>query len=412
MTNYHYQDKELWVENIPLSKIANEVKTPCYVYSKQALSNRWQAFDRAFASHPHTICYAVKANSSLAILHQLAKLGSGFDIVSGGELARVLKAGGSPEKIVFSGIGKTPDELSEALTHNIFCFNIESRSELIQLNKIAQHLNLRAKIALRINPDIDAQSHPYISTGLKENKFGIPATQAIELYQYANTLPHIEIRGIACHVGSQLLNLKPIIEATQFLLKLIDQLSALSISLTHIDVGGGLGVPYQNEKPPSVDEYAQAILNLCRDRDLNIIIEPGRAIVADAGILLTRVLYLKQTEYKHFCIVDCAMNDLIRPALYNAWHNILPTKQSSQKPQLFDVVGPICESGDFLGKDRELAVQEGDLLAIMTSGAYGFSNSSNYNTRMRPAEVLVFNNEYKVIRERETFTYLTSLEHF
>lgn len=414
MNNYFvYQQEQLYAEGVSLLNIAQTVKTPCYVYSTRGVLTQWRAFDQALGHFPHTICYAVKANSNLAILQALAKLGSGFDIVSIGELERVLLAGGKASNIVFSGVGKRPDELARALKENIRCFNIESESEMLQLHKIAQHLNKKAPIALRINPNIDANSHPYISTGGKDNKFGIASDEAVALYQTASTLPHFDIQGIACHVGSQLMSLEPILLSAQHLLSLAQQLKALGIHLRHIDVGGGLGVCYQHETPPSITSYADALINLCQDSKFSLIIEPGRSIVAEAGVLLTQVLYLKRANHKNFCIVDCAMNDLIRPALYNAWHNILPLTQSSQHtPTMYDIVGPVCESSDFLAKDRTLNIQEGDYLAIMTTGAYGFANSSNYNSRPRPAEVLVSDERYQIVRERETLAVLTELEHF
>jgi diaminopimelate decarboxylase len=411
MNHFEYHDKELMAENVSIRDIVQSIDTPCYIYSYHALTSAWQAFEAALGSYPHKICYAVKANSNLAILNAFANLSSGFDIVSGGELQRVIAAGGKSEHVVFSGVGKTANEMQAALLQNIFCFNIESQSELATLNKVAKNLNRKAKIAVRVNPDIDAMSHPYISTGLKESKFGIDIEEALALYQYAQTLSHITIKGIACHIGSQLTQLSPFIEALQRLLGLHDALKSMGIVLSHIDVGGGLGVRYENEMPPSPHEYANALTALLKDTGLMLLIEPGRALVAKAGILVTKVLYLKKSGTKHFCIVDCAMNDFMRPALYDAWQAISPvTLSSSETSLLYDIVGPVCESGDFLGKSRFLTVKENDLLVIQDTGAYGFAMSSNYNSRPRAAEVMVKDKEFKIVRARENTEELWARE--
>ncbi|MFI4938136.1 MAG: diaminopimelate decarboxylase [Candidatus Berkiellales bacterium] len=409
MDHLNYHQNELWVEDIPLSKIISEVQTPCYVYSHRTLTEGMQSFANAFQSHPHMICYAVKANGNLAILNTFAKLGSGFDIVSGGELSRVIAAGGNSQKVVFSGVGKTEEEIAFALKQHIFCFNVESKSELTLINQIAAHQNCKAPIALRVNPDVDPKSHPYISTGLKENKFGIPFEEALNLYQIAQTLPHLTIKGIACHIGSQLTSLAPMSDATQRLLYLIEALKEHGVLLNHIDVGGGLGVRYRDETPPSIIEYADAIKKLVPS-SLKLLLEPGRILTAHAGILLTKVLTLKSSGAKNFCIVDSGMNDLLRPALYHAWHDIIAVKQNASHPIIYDVVGPICESSDFLGKDRSLAIQSGDYLAILSVGAYGFSLSSNYPSRPRACEVMVKGNAFKIIRARETIEQLINQE--
>lgn len=411
MHHFDYSEGELKAEGVSLSHIAKVAQTPCYVYSQSAICSAWQAFSDALRPYPHQICYAVKANSHLAVLNTLAKLQSGFDIVSGGELERVIAAKGNPRQVVFSGVGKTEPEMEQALANHIFCFNVESHAELVTLNRIAKKMGNKAPIALRVNPDIDPMSHPYISTGLKESKFGIPFDEALALYQQAQSLSHIEIKGIACHIGSQITKLPPFIEALSRLLRLHQTLRDKGIHLSHVDIGGGLGVCYENETPPTPLEYARALTALLKDSGLTLLIEPGRAIVAKAGVLLTKVLYLKQSHHKNYCIVDCAMNDFMRPSLYDAWQAISPVRPRNQDTSMvYDVVGPVCESGDFLGKDRSLAVMQNDLLVIHDTGAYGFAMSSNYNTRPRAAEVMVKDGEFKIIRQRELLSDLMAKE--
>ena len=412
MDYFNYRENgRLGVESCDLSQLAAEYGTPLYVYSRATLERHWHAFDNAAGEVPHLICYAVKANSNIAVLNLLARLGSGFDIVSGGELARVLAAGGDASKVVFSGVAKTEAEMRFALEQEILCFNLESEPELARLNRVAGELGKRARISVRVNPDIDAGTHPYISTGLKENKFGVPIERAIALYQQAATLPHIDIVGIDCHIGSQLTEIEPFLEAMDRLLALIDRLAADGIHIHHLDVGGGLGVNYSDENPPHPEQYAAALKAKLAGRDLQLIFEPGRAIVANAGVLVTQVEYLKEGEDRHFAIVDAAMNDLIRPSLYGAWMNIIPADRSLERPlRRYDVVGPVCETGDFLGKDRELGVAQGDLLVVRSAGAYGFVMASNYNTRPRAAEVLVDGDQAHLIREREPLADLWRLE--
>jgi diaminopimelate decarboxylase len=413
MDYFQYQDGQLCAEDVPVSQIAEQFGTPCYVYSRATIERHWHAFDRAAGNHKHLICYAVKANSNLGVLSVLAKLGSGFDIVSGGELARVIEAGGDPTKVVFSGVGKTPQEIRDALNCNIKCFNVESPAELARINDVAKELGKQAPISIRVNPDVDAKTHPYISTGLKANKFGISHEQAIEIYQLAASYEHLNIVGMDCHIGSQLTNVAPFVDALDRLLLMIDQLAGLGIHIEHLDVGGGLGVTYLEETPPSPDTYVEALMTRMRQRpELTLIFEPGRAIMANAGILLTKVEFIKQGEEKNFAIVDAAMNDLIRPALYSAWQNIIPADNQLERPKaLYDVVGPICETGDFLGKDRELAIQAEDLLVVRSAGAYGFVMASNYNSRCRPAEVLVDKSQVHLVREREKQKDLWKGEH-
>lgn len=407
MPHFHYKNNELFIENTSAKQIAEAFGTPCYVYSRTALEQHWREFSLAFKSHSHLICYAVKANHNLAVLNVLARLGSGFDIVSLGELERVIAAGGSPQKIVFSGVGKQVAEITRALELGIYCFNVESRAELFRIQQIAQALNTIAPIALRINPDVDPKTHPYIATGLKDNKFGIDIAQAIPIYLEAKNLTHIEIKGLAYHIGSQLTELEPFVAALERVLPIIDELKNHGIVLQHLDVGGGLGVRYHDETPPTVNDYVTALLKKLAGCRLPILLEPGRAIAADTGILLTRIEYLKSTANKHFAIVDAAMNDLMRPALYNAWHNIIPvTQQSNQPDQYYDIVGPVCETGDWLGKERLLNISAGDLLAICSVGAYGFILSSNYNSRPRPPEVMVQNDQAFLVRPREVLTEL------
>ncbi|ENQ1532923.1 diaminopimelate decarboxylase [Vibrio parahaemolyticus] len=412
MDYFNYQDDgQLWAEDVPLQALAEQYGTPLYVYSRATLERHWKAFDSAVGQHPHLVCYAVKANSNLGVLNALARLGSGFDIVSGGELERVIAAGGDAKKVVFSGVGKTPAEMKRALELGIKCFNVESESELERLNKVAGELGVIAPISLRINPDVDAKTHPYISTGLRDNKFGIAFDRAPEVYQFAQSLPNLNVQGIDCHIGSQLTSIDPFIDATDRLLALIDDLKAQGINIRHLDVGGGLGVVYRDELPPQPSDYAKALLGrLENHQDLELIFEPGRAIAANAGILLTRVEFLKHTEHKNFAIIDAAMNDLMRPALYQAWQDIVPVSPRNGEPQTYDLVGPICETGDFLGKDRALVLQEGDLLAVRSAGAYGFVMSSNYNTRTRAAEVMVDGNQSHLVRQREELTSLWQLE--
>lgn len=410
MDHFNYRDDALYVEDVPLMSIAGEMGTPCYVYSRATIERHWHAFDNALGQHDHLVCYAVKANSNIGLLNVLARLGSGFDIVSGGELARVLRAGGEPGKIVFSGVGKRADEIRDAISAGILCFNVESAAELDRINTIAGEMGQRANISIRVNPDVDAGSHPYISTGLRENKFGININDAPVLYQSATDMANINIVGIDVHIGSQLTSLEPFGDALQRVLILVDKLDAMGIAIRHIDLGGGLGIQYQNETPPDPAAYAADILAGVGGRSLQIIIEPGRAIVGNAGVLLTRVEYLKHTDHKHFAIVDAAMNDLIRPSLYSAWHDILPVNRSSSADEYnYDVVGPVCESGDFIGKDRQLSLNADDLLAIRSAGAYGFALSSNYNSRPRAAEVMADGDQMYVVRQRETVdTMLTN----
>jgi diaminopimelate decarboxylase len=403
MDHFNFQGDELFAEDVPVSAIVEEWGTPCYVYSRATIERHWSVFDQAFNGYPHRICYAVKANSNIAILNLLAKKGSGFDIVSQGELERVLLAGGDPGKILFSGVGKLSQEILRALEVGIACFNVESESELIRLNDLAGSVKLKAPFSIRVNPDIDANTHPYISTGLKENKFGIELEKALSLYQFSRKLPHLEVVGVGYHIGSQLTQLTPFIEAFNRVYELVKQLRAEGFNISHLDIGGGLGVRYSSESPPSPAEYVQAIISQLSSDDLEIIIEPGRAITANAGILLTRVEYLKLTPNKNFAIVDAAMNDLLRPALYNAYQDIVPTFKNKLRPLHYDIVGPVCETGDFLGKQRLLAIKEQDVLAIRTAGAYGFSMSSNYNSRPRVPELLVDKDKVHLIRRRESY---------
>ncbi len=401
---------ELYAESVSLSHIAAQFGTPCYVYSRAALSQAYQAFDSALSEREHLVCYAVKANPNLAILNLFARLGAGFDIVSGGELQRVLAAGGSPEKVVFSGVGKTAGEMRQALEAGILCFNVESESELLRLNQVAGEMGKSAPVSLRVNPDVDPKTHPYISTGLKGNKFGVAYQDAPRLYRLASTLAHISIQGIDCHIGSQITEVTPFADALDKVLDLVDRLQQDGITLHHLDLGGGVGIRYQDETPPSPEEYARTLLARLGNHNHKIIIEPGRALVGNAGVLLTRVEYLKHGETKNFAIVDAAMNDLARPALYDAYHAILPVRAAKAAGQNYEIVGPVCESGDFLGHDRELALSEGDLLAIMSAGAYGMSMSSNYNTRPRAAEVMADGTQVHLVREREQIARLFSGE--
>lgn len=411
MDHFNYNGDQLFAEDVPLDNIAEQFGTPCYVYSRATLERHWHAFDKALGDHPHLICYAVKANSNIALLNLFARLGSGFDVVSIGELQRVIKAGGDPKKVVFSGVAKTHDEMREALEIGIHCFNVESESELFRLQDIAKSLNKKAPVSLRINPDVDAKTHPYIATGLKENKFGIDIQDAKRLYKEAKELSNINVIGVDCHIGSQLTELAPFLDALDHLLVLVDELEAEGIHIDHVDLGGGLGVRYKDETPPHPREHAAALVEKLKDRDLTIILEPGRAIAANAGVLLTKVEYLKSNQDKHFAIVDAAMNDLLRPALYQAWQDIIPVDKSSNKAAVeYDIVGPICETGDFLGKARSLSIDVGDLLVVRTAGAYGFCMSSNYNSRPRAAEVMVDGDKAHLIRKRETLEDLYAHE--
>ncbi len=411
MTNYfHYQQDQLFAEDVALGEIAQRFGTPCYVYSRAALSDGYRQFAEAFKSRDHLICYAVKANSNLAILNLFARLGAGFDIVSGGELQRVLAAGGAADKVVFSGVGKSEAEMRQALEAGILCFNVESAPELDRLNEVAGSMGKVAPISLRVNPDVDAKTHPYISTGLKQNKFGVAYTEALALYRKAAAMPHLRITGMDCHIGSQLTEVSPFIAAAEKVLALVDQLAAAGIVLEHLDLGGGLGIRYDDETPPSIAEYAQALLGALKGRSEKIIVEPGRVLVGNAGVLLTRIEYLKHGEEKNFAIVDAAMNDLMRPALYDAYHAILPVQKRAGATQQYEVVGPICETGDFIGHGRQMAVDKGDALAVMSAGAYGMSMSSNYNTRPRAAEVMVDGAEVHLVRERETVRQLYAAE--
>ena len=397
----------LFAEEIAVQDIIYNYGSPCYIYSRATLERHWKAFDQAFGEKAHLICYAVKANSNIALLNVLARLGSGFDIVSLGELERVITAGGDPGKIVFSGVGKREDEILAALKIGIRCFNIEVSDELDRINRLAEHIGVIAPVSFRVNPDVDANTHPYISTGLKENKFGIDIEQALTEYHRAATMPHINVIGIDCHIGSQLTETRPFLDALDKILDLVSVLKAEGIHLHHLDLGGGLGIRYNDEQPPEPAEYIKAVLQRLSDTDFEILLEPGRAIVGNAGILVTRVEYLKPTAHKNFAIVDAAMNDLVRPSLYSAWQEIIPVNQQSNAPeQQWDIVGPVCETGDFLGKDRALKLSQGDLLAIRSSGAYGFSMSSNYNSRPRVAEVMVDGNQVHLIRERESIVQL------
>jgi diaminopimelate decarboxylase len=403
MSQFHYANGQLCAERVSLNKVAERFATPAYVYSRAAIESQWHAYDDALAERQHLICYAVKANSNLAVLSLLAELGSGFDIVSVGELERVLKAGGDPSKIVFSGVGKRTDEIKRALDVKIKCFNVESLSELSRLDQIAAEKNLIAKVSLRINPDVDAETHPYISTGLKETKFGIAYDRALESYIQARDMSNIDVVGIDCHIGSQITTIAPYIDALGKLLDMASELRANNIELQHIDVGGGLGIRYQDESPPAPQELIKAVCDTIADTRYEILLEPGRSIVGNAAVLLTRVEYIKENSGRNFAIVDAAMNDMLRPALYDAWLSILTVnEQNSAAVAAYDIVGPVCESGDFIGLNRELSLQEGDLLAIQSAGAYGFTMSSNYNTRPRAVEVMIDGSEMIEVRRRET----------
>ena len=412
MDYFNYRNNELYAEDVPVQDICHQYGSPCYVYSRATLERHWLAFDRAFGDHAHLICYAVKANSNIALLNVLARLGSGFDIVSLGELERVLAAGGDAKKIVFSGVGKREDEILAALKIGIRCFNVEVIDELDRINRLAGQLGVIAPVSFRVNPDVDANTHPYISTGLKENKFGIDITLALAEYRRAAQMSNIKVVGIDCHIGSQLTETRPFLDALDKVLDLVAALKAEGINLHHLDLGGGLGIRYNEEQPPEPADYIAAVLERLGKTDYEILLEPGRAIVGNAGILVTQVEYLKPTEHKNFAIVDAAMNDLVRPSLYSAWQAIIPVNLVSDAvEQHWDIVGPVCETGDFLGKDRALKLAQGDLLAIRSSGAYGFSMSSNYNSRPKVAELMVDGDQIYLIREREKIAELWSGEH-
>ncbi len=412
MDFFQYKNEQLYVEDLPVKQLAEEFGTPLYIYSRATLERHWHAFDSALGKHPHLICYAVKANSNIGILNVMAKLGSGLDIVSQGELERVLAAGGDASKVVFSGVAKSRAEIMRALEVGIRCFNVESVAELHHINQIAGEMGKVAPISLRVNPDVDAHTHPYISTGLKENKFGVSVDEAREVYKLAATLLHVKITGMDCHIGSQLTELQPFLDATDRLIRLMEQLKEDGITLKHLDLGGGLGVTYTDETPPHPSDYATALLNKLKDyEDLEIILEPGRAIAANAGILVAKVQYLKSNESRNFAITDTGMNDMIRPALYEAYMNIIEIDRTLEREKaIYDVVGPVCETSDFLGKQRELAIAEGDYIAQRSAGAYGASMSSNYNSRPRTAEVLVDGDKAHLIRRRESLSELWALE--
>ena len=411
MKSFNLKNGEYFAENVSLAKIADDYATPTYVYSKQALTNAFERFSSGFLGTNHLVCFAVKSNPSLAILNTFAKLGAGFDIVSGGELARVIAAGGDPAKVVFSGVGKTEAEMRFALEAGIFCFNVESASELDRLNAVAASMNKVAPISLRVNPNVDAKTHPYISTGLKNNKFGVAYEDALSLYQKAAAMSNLEIHGVDCHIGSQLTELNPFLDALDRVLALVDALESAGIHIQHIDAGGGIGICYSDETPPDFADYAKAMREKMAGRDIKMVFEPGRALVGNAGVLLTKVEYLKHGETKNFAIVDAAMNDLMRPALYDAYHEIAAVKpNANRQSQVYEVVGPVCESGDFLGHDRNLAIAQDDYLAVFSAGAYGMSMSSNYNTRPRAAEVMVDGDKVYEIRQREKVADLFALE--
>ena len=410
MNEFDFKNGVLHAENIALDQVATEFATPCYVYSKAALTQAFSDFSAGLIGTNHLVCFAVKANPNIAILNLFAKLGAGFDIVSGGELARVLAAGGNPQKIVFSGVGKSADEMRAALNAGIFCFNVESASELNRLNQVAGEMGKIAPVSLRVNPNVDAKTHPYISTGLKNNKFGVAFEDALAVYEQAAAMPNIAVHGVDCHIGSQITELAPFIEALDLILGLVDALAVKNIPITHIDVGGGIGITYSDETPPEFKAYAQAILAKLAHKNVKVLFEPGRALVGNAGVLLTKVEYLKHTESKNFAIMDAAMNDLMRPALYDAYHDIVAVNPREGEANVYEIVGPVCESGDFLGHDRALNLAEGDLLAIISAGAYGMSMASNYNTRGRAAEVMVDGDTVHLIRQREKVADLFALE--
>lgn len=410
MDHFNYQGDSLYAEDVPVKDIAEIYGTPCFIYSRATFERHYRVYQEALEGLPSLICYAVKANSNLAVLNILARKGAGFDIVSVGELERVLAAGGDVSKVIFSGLGKTVPEIERALELGIRCFNVESAAELDRINAIAMGLGVTAPVSLRVNPDVDAGTHPYISTGLKENKFGISSEEALEVYRSAASMDGIELVGIDCHIGSQLTSTDPFLDAIDRLLAMVDQLTKEGITLKHFDMGGGLGVPYGTEQPPLPSELIAAVRGRFQERDLTLMIEPGRSIAANAGIFVTRVEYLKRNGHKNFAIVDGAMNDLLRPALYGAWQEIVAVENTAAEKEVFDVVGPVCESADFLGKDRELAVAAGDLLAVRSAGAYGFVMSSNYNTRARAPEIMVDGQSHHLVRQREQVEQLFSTE--
>ncbi len=411
MSAFEYRNKKLHAENVNLQELAETYGTPCYVYSKATIEKNYRAFEDALRKWSSRICYAVKANSNLAILNLLAKLGSGFDIVSIGELERVIRAGGDVSKVVFSGVAKRSDEIRRALIMGVDCFNIESIAELTRLDAITREMDVQANVSLRVNPDVDANTHPYIATGLKENKFGVDINLALDIYQQIEQCSHMQAVGVDCHIGSQLLDLSPFQTSFEKVFALVDQLASIGIVLQHVDLGGGLGIRYQNDDhPPSAAQYVEILAPFMEGRNIQVFIEPGRSIVGDAGILLTRVEHIKETRDKNFALVDAAMNDFMRPSLYSAWHDITPIEQTANSSTTYDVVGPVCETGDFLGKQRPLAIQEGSLLAVHAAGAYGSVMSSNYNTRLRAPEILVDGEEAHLIRMRETFDQLMANE--
>jgi len=411
MNYFSYKNGELYCEEVPVKKIVEEVGTPVYIYSARTIKRHFKVFDTAFKEVSHLVCYSVKANSNIAVLRLLGNLGAGADIVSGGELKRVLKAGISPQKVVFSGVGKTPEEIEFALSQDILMFNVESEEELFLIGEIAKRLKKKARFSLRVNPNVDPKTHPYISTGLKKNKFGIPEEEVIKLYESTKENPYLEAVGMDAHIGSQLTSISPFVEALSRLKKLWKELESLGFELKYLDLGGGLGIVYKDEEPPMPEEYAKAIIKEAKELNATLILEPGRVIVGNAGILVTRVLYKKKNNEKNFVIVDAGMNDLIRPAFYDAYHQIIPVEEKNGKKEVVDVVGPICESGDFFAKERELPeVSSGDLLAIMSAGAYGFVMSSNYNTRPKPPEILVIDDKFYIIRRRETVEDILSFE--
>jgi diaminopimelate decarboxylase len=411
MSPFQYRDGELHAEGVALSRIAAQFGTPCYVYSRAALTTAWRSFDAAFAGRDHLVCYAVKANPNIGVLDVFARLGSGFDIVSGGELARVLAAGGDPRKVVFSGVGKTAAEMRAALEAGILCFNVESAAELELLDRVAAETGRIAPVSLRVNPDVDAKTHPYIATGLKENKFGVAYDDALAVYRRACGLRNLRIEGVDCHIGSQLTEIAPFVAALERVLALVDALERDGIAVRHLDLGGGLGIRYRDETPPAMADYAAALIAALGKRPQKLLFEPGRLLTGNAGVLLSEILYLKHGDERNFAIVDAAMNDLMRPALYDAWHEVLPLRGGGTASREYDIVGPVCESGDFLARGRPLAAKAGDLIAIASAGAYGMSMASNYNTRPRAAEVMVDGDRFYPVRDRESVAQLLANEH-